>query len=68
MRFINYKYNCKNDLCLLTPSTLIHLDCGGVSILEPGHAGELLPICSAPKCLQRSVQVLHRHSGVKTCC
>ena len=51
---------------VLTLLTLIHSDRGGVSVLEPRHAGELLPICSAPKRLQGGVQGLHRHAGLRT--
>lgn len=41
-------------------------DCGRIFILESRHAGELLPLCPAEKCLQGGVQVLHHHSWLKT--
>lgn len=45
---------------------IFYSDCGGVSVPEPRHAGELLPLCSSPKRLQGGAQGLHCHSGLKT--
>lgn len=45
---------------------LIDSDCGRISVLESRHAGELLPICSAPKRLQGGLPGLRHHHWLTT--
>lgn len=42
----------------------IHPDCGRISVLEPRHAGELLPICSAEERLQGGAPGLRHYRGL----
>ena len=46
------------------PAPLSSSDCGGFSLPQPGHAGELLPLRPPEERLQGGLQGRHHHSGV----